>query len=74
MTVSQSSSCLPVMVQRPSLPLRRRSLSLVQKSKSTDNMLKVDGMNNDLGTTIAFINLLDIYTSEGSRCTDIVRT
>jgi len=27
----------------------------------------------DFGTTIAFIDLLDIYTSEGSRCTDIVR-
>ena len=28
----------------------------------------------DFGTTIAFIDLLDIYTSEGSRCMDVVRT
>jgi hypothetical protein len=30
-------------------------------------------MNSDLGTTLCFIDLFGLYTSEGSRRTDIVR-
>jgi hypothetical protein len=34
----------------------------------------VNGMNKILGTTIHFIDLFVLYTSEGSRRTDAVRT
>ena len=54
--------------------LRKLELCLTWFFWIKDQYCKVNGMNKDLETIVCFIDLFELYTSEGSRRMDAVRT